>query len=316
MKGGVYNMLNLLVIAKDTENFIFNESFHNVEKELAKKTNLIIWRNSGHILDILKQISVTPDFVLIQNDIGGKMDPIIYGLSEVGIPTGLFIEDVHRFVDKRREFINSNNIQYIFTNYKEIFFQIYPEFIDRFCWFPHHINSEVIKDYKLPKDINLLLMGAVTKSYPFRWKVYQQFRHDPRFVYHRHPGYRKYSKDEKDQIFVHEKYAQEINRAKIFFTCGTIRNYPVMKYFEVPGCRTLLLAPKFNDLDDLGFIPGEHYISINEDDFHLKAAYYLKHEDERERITDQGYQFVQNHHSTKKRVNQLILKIEEIIEKK
>ena len=309
-------MLNLLLIAKDTENFIFNESFHNLEKELAKKTNLTIWRNSGHIKDILKQISVKPDFILIQNDIGGKMEPKIYGLSKVRIPTGLFIEDVHRFIDTRREFIISNNIQFFFSNYKEIFIQIYPEFKERLCWFPHHINSEVIKDYKLPKDINLLLMGAVTKSYPLRWKVYQQFCHDPGFVYHRHPGYRKYSEEEKDQIFVGEKYAQEINRAKIFFTCGTVRNYPVMKYFEVPGCRTLLLAPRFKDLDELGFIPDYHYININEDDFHIKAAYYLEHEDEREQIADQGYQFVQTNHSTKKRVEQLICKIEEIIGKR
>lgn len=307
------NMLNLLLIAKDTENFIYNESFHNVEKELAKKTNLIIWRKSGHIQEILTEISVSPDFILIQNDIGPNMEPVIHGLSEVSIPAGLFVEDVHRFIDRRREYIKSNNIQYVFSNYKEIFFQIYPDFKDRFCWFPHHINSNVIKDYGLQKEINLLLMGAITKSYPFRWKVYLQYRRDPGFVYHRHPGYRKYTDEEKNQIFVGEKYAQEINRAKIFFTCGTVRNYPVMKYFEVPGCRTLLLAPQFKDLDELGFIPGEHYVSITEDDFYKKAAYYIEHEDERKRITDQGYQLVQTQHTTKKRVKQLITKIEDII---
>ena len=188
-------MLNLLVIAKDTAHFIFNESFHNLERELAKKTNLTIWRNSGHIQDILKQISVKPDFILIQNDIGGKMEPKIYGLSKVDIPTGLFIEDVHRFVDTRREFINFKQHSVYFSQItKRFLFKHILNLKIRLCWFPHHINSEVIKDYRLPKDINLLLMGAVTKSYPLRWKVYQQFCHDPGFVYHRHPGYRKYSK--------------------------------------------------------------------------------------------------------------------------
>ena len=107
----------------------------------------------------------------------------------------------------------------------------------------------------------------------------------------------------------------EINRAKIFFTCGTARKFPVMKYFEVPGCRTLLLAPQLKDLDDLGFIPGNIMSVLHKDDFYKKAEYYLKHEDERNRIADQGYQFVQTQHTTKKRVEQLITKIEEILGK-
>ncbi|MCQ6280423.1 glycosyltransferase [Bacillus sp. EB600] len=308
-------MLNLLLIGKDTKNNTFNESVYHVEKELSQKTNLAIWRDSGQIKDILKQIPFTPDFILIQNDIGGSLKPVVNGLSEIKIPAGIFIEDVHRFINRRREYIKSNNIQYIFPNYKRIFFKIYPEFKSRFCWFPHHINSEIFKDYGLPKEIDMLLMGAVNGGYPLREKIVKQFKKDPRFVYHRHPGYRKYTEEEKTQIFVNEKYAMEINRAKIFFTCGTARKFPVMKYFEVPGCRTLLLAPQLKDLDDLGFIPGEHYVRITKDDFYKKAEYYLKHEDERNRIADQGYQFVQTQHTTKKRVEQLITKIEEILGK-
>ncbi|MEH7418465.1 glycosyltransferase [Neobacillus drentensis] len=308
-------MLNLLLIGKDTKFKTFNESFNHVEKELSQKTNLAIWRDSGNIQDILKHIPFTPDFILIQNDIGGSLKPVVYGLSDISIPAGIFIEDVHRIIEKRREYINSNNIQYIFSNYKQIFKKIYPEFKNRLCWFPHHINSEIFKDYSLPKEIDMLLMGAVNSGYPLREKIVKQFKKDSRFVYHPHPGYRKYTEDEKDKIFVAERYAMEINRAKIFFTCGTRRKFPVMKYFEVPGCRTLLLAPQLKDLDDLGFIPGEHYVRITKHDFYEKAEYYLEHEDERNRIADQGYQFVQIQHTTNKRVEQLIAKIEEILGK-
>ena len=116
-------MLNLLLIGKDTKNNTFNESIHHVEKELSQKTNLAIWRDSGQIQDILKQIPFTPDFILIQNDIGGSLKPVVNGLSEIEIPAGIFIEDVHRFINRRREYIKSNNIQYIFPNYKRIFFK-------------------------------------------------------------------------------------------------------------------------------------------------------------------------------------------------
>lgn len=95
-----YLMLNLLLIGKDTKHNTFNESFYHVEKELSQKTNLAIWRDSGHIQDILKYIPFTPDFILIQNDIGGSLKPVVYGLSDISIPAGIFIEDVHRFIEK------------------------------------------------------------------------------------------------------------------------------------------------------------------------------------------------------------------------
>jgi spore maturation protein CgeB len=91
---------------------------------------------------------------------------------------------------------------------------------------------------------------------------------------------------------VNEKYARELNRARIFFTCGGEFQYAVAKFFEAPGCRTLLLAKPNKDILELGFKDGVNFVACNESDFYDKAIYYLRNYKERERITNNGYHFI------------------------
>lgn len=310
-------MIDLLFISKDTANLVYNESFHYLEQELAKITNLTIWRQSGNIHNILNQIPTRrPDFILIQNDIGETRFPLIDGLANLDIPVGLFIEDVHRFVEERRRYIEENNIRYLFSIPAERFRMVYPQYIDRFRWFPHHVNTTIFKDYRMPKNIDMLLMGAFNSYYPLRMKVFYYYQNDPRFVCHGHPGYRQYSNSEKSHLMVRGNYSKKLNSAKIFFTCPSLLQYPVMKYYEALASKTLLLASTFKELEDLGFIPGQHFVPVNETDFHEKAEYYLKHEEERNYISEQGYQFVRENHSTEQRAKQLVQVIEDILASK
>lgn len=305
-------MINLLLIAKDTSNYV-DKNFYFLEQELAKSTNLTIWRNSGNISHIMKKISKKLDFILLLNDIGNRMFPVVKGLASINIPTGLIVNDVHRFKELRRRYIRKNNIRHIFSVVREKFYENYPEYIDKMEFHPHFVNTDIYKDYGLKKDINLLMMGAVNYFYPLRQKILYSYKEDTNFVYHDHPGYRNFNMDEENQIYIGEKYAKEINRSKIFFTCPSILNYPVKKYFEVLACKSLLLAPTFKELEDLGFIPGTHFISIDENNFKEKAAYYLANEIERNKIVEQGYLFAHQTHSVKIRAQQLVHKIESIL---
>ncbi|GAB1810623.1 glycosyltransferase family protein [Priestia megaterium] len=302
-------MINLLFIAADTSNSL-DKNFYFLEKELAKLTNLTIWRKSGRIDNILNKITTKPDYILLLNDIGSQMFPIIKGLFSINIPIGLIVNDVHRFTESRRHYIRKNNIQHIFSIVRDKFHEIYPEYKSKMEWFPHFVNTKVCKDYGLKKDINLLMIGAVNNFYPVRQKILQAYKEDPEFIYHHHPGYRNFKKDEENQIYIDEKYAKEINRSKIFFTCPSILNYPVKKYFQVLACKSLLLAPTFKELEDLGFIPDNHFISINEYNFKEKATYYLANETERKKIIEEGYRFIHYTHSIKIRAQQLVNKIE------
>ena len=164
-------------------------------------------------------------------------------------------------------------------------------------WLPLYVNTNIFKDYGLKKDIDWLLMGAITGwVYPPREKVVHTMIGCEGFIYHEHPGYRDISKDE-EKIFVGKKYAQEINRAKMFFTCDSIFNYPINKYYEALACKSLLLASSSKELFDLGFIPGVYYVKIDESNVIEKAEYYLHHPDEREKVTE-GYKMVHEKYSS------------------
>ena len=79
-----------------------------------------------------------------------------------------------------------------------------------------------------------------------------------------------------------------------------------MKYFEALACRTLLVATASRELEDLGFIDGETYVAADEHTVVEKVKYYLAHQEERERIVNQGYQLILKRHSTAPRVDGLV----------
>ncbi|MBU8791645.1 glycosyltransferase [Oceanobacillus caeni] len=305
-------MIHILFIAEDTSQLL-NKNFYYLEQELVKIAHVTFWRKNGHISSILKKLSIRPDFILLLNDIGKKFSPLIKGLANIDIPVGLFINDVHRFTNHRRNFISKNKIPYLFTIARDKFIEIYPEFQHKMEWFPHFINTKIYRDYHKQKTIHLLMMGAVNDIYPLRKKIRNTYKENSNFVYHEHPGYKSFNEQEETQHFIGSYYAKEINRAKIFFTCPSIYYYPVRKYFEVLACNTLLLAPTFKELEDIGFIPGTHFVPIDENNFKEKAAYYLKNEIKRQQIAEQGYHFIHENHSVKIRARQLVERMESIV---
>lgn len=278
-------------------------NFHYLLEELAKLVDLTVWYQPGNIQDILNQLGFVPDFIFI-NEYGETNSPQITGLSDLNIPFAVALHDLHYKIAERNEALCRDRVQHIFSIGRDKFYEWYPDHAEKLCWLPHHVNTDVFKDYGLQKEIDYLMMGAVhPRVYPLRYKILNYMNHVPGFIYHEHPGYRLFKDD--DQSYVHEKYAREINRAKIFLTCGSTWNYPLAKYYEVLACRTLLLAPICKELGELGFIPGVHYVDIDEHNFMTKAEYYLRHEDERRAITLQGYEMVQARHSTAQRAEEM-----------
>lgn len=302
--------LKLLFITRDYSKSVDLGHLY-LSEELAKITDLTLWHTSGNIHTILKRLKIKPDFILI-NEYGERRKPVIKGLSTLKIPYGIYMHDLQHTIKERKKSMHSDRVQYIFSIYRDKFYHWFPEKKNKMVWFPYHINPNVFKDYDLPKDIDMLVIGAVSKlEYPLRYKIIEIMRNRSDFVYHSHPGYRDMKEPQK--FYFGEKYAREINRAKIFFTCQSIYTYPVRKYYEVLASNTLLLAPSSQELTDLGFIPGVHYVEINEHDFKQKAEYYLKNEEERLKIAMQGYQMVHQNHTTAIRARQLVTKIEEIL---
>lgn len=303
--------MKLLVTTGDLRDFL-TPNFHNLLEEIGRRVELYVWYEAGDIREIIKHLNIAPDFVLV-NEYGETNAPAITGLSALDIPYAAALHDLHYRPLQRQEALDRDNIRFIFSLYRDKFYEWYPRFWNRLLWLPHHFDPRIFHDYGLAKDIDCLLMGAIHPTvYPLRHKILQAMQSRPGFVYHSHPGYRNF--DINDEALVGERFAREINRAKIFFTCDSAYKYPVAKYYEVLACRTLLLASPSKELYDLGFEPDVNYVAINGHNFAQKTEYYLKHEEEREEIVSRGYALVHTRHTTAIRAMQMLAMIERIIQ--
>lgn len=305
--------LKLLFVTRDFSKNVDPMTFY-LQQEFAKQMDLMVWYDEGDIQDILKQVPAQPDFILL-NDLRENYCPTITGLANLDIPFGALVFDVHWMPEKRHQFIEDNHVRYLFSHYRDRFYYYYPEFANRMKWWPLSFNPTMFKDYGLKKEIDMLMMGAISHwAYPLREKILNTMQGSPGFVYHPHPGYRDFTEAEAKQVWVGEKYAREINRAKLFFTDGGIFGYPVLKHYEILACKTLLLAPATRELRDLGFEPGVHFVEIEEDNFLEKANYYLSHEEERITIAEAGYQMVHQRHTVEVRVREFVQMVADIIQ--
>ncbi|WP_079504536.1 glycosyltransferase [Mesobacillus jeotgali] len=305
--------LKILFHTRDDSRYIVPASQYFI-KELTKITELTVSHDAGHIEDIIAKSGIKPDFIYF-NDYLENLSPVVTGLKTLKIPFAVGLHDLHYRFPERKNTILDENIKYIFTYYRDKFLSWYPEFANHMIWLPHHVNTEIFKDYHLPKDIDMLLMGSTrAEVYPLRVSMVNRLQHTPGFVHHTHPGYRKVGEKEQG-VYVGESYAKELNRAKICLTCDSIYKYPLMKYYEITAANSLLLAPVSDELMDLGFIPGVNFISINETNFEEKASYYLDHENERRMISLNGMKLSHQKHSTMKRVFDFVHEIKKIIQR-
>lgn len=304
--------MKLLVTTGNFESYL-TPNFHNLLKELNKMVDLSVCYESGDISQIIKSCNKKPDFIFI-NEFGETNSPNITGLASLKIPFGVLLHDLHYNIQIRKELLSREKVKNIFTLYRDKFYEWYPEFWKLLKWLPHQVDTNTFRDYGLNKEIDCLMMGAIHPwVYPLRYKVFNTMKDKDGFVYHNHPGYSNFTEEDKKTLFIGERYAREINRAKIFITCNSRYNYPLAKYFEALASKTLLLAPSTREIEDLGLLPGIHFVAINEDNYIKQIDYYLEHDKEREQIAEQGYELVHHKHSTKKRAEQLLEYIKDIL---
>jgi len=324
--------LKVLVLIKPFWNYPKHQPKIDMIKALENHADVYYWYKNGHIKTILQELNIEPDFIF-HYDIAWNygLAPKIDGLAEINIPIGCFVIDLHWSPKARSQYFGKNNIDIIFSVSKHPFLQVFPQYKQKLRWLPWSINPEIMKDWGMDKDIDALLMGLVyvngqtrgkfdlprkipTKGrYAFRDAVFMKMRDEPGFVLHPHPGHRV---TQSKYLIVKEDYAKELNRSKIFFTCGSHDEAgapAVLKFFEAPACNTLLLAETNKDVEDLGFIDGENYVACTVENFYEKTQYYLSHEEERKRITENSYHFIHNHHTNDHRAQQMMQAIEECL---
>lgn len=304
-------MVKILYISRDESKWVFRGP-HYFQQELARVAQVHFARRSGSIEEILNETPFHPDVIILHMQPLNEA-PMITGLEAVTIPKAMYVEDVHYRSKDLVEFAKGNDIQAVFCPYREHFHRYLGELADRFRWLPHCVNPDVFYDYGLPKEIDLLLMGQiVTMYYPVRKAMLERFRGRPGFVHHGHPGYVDIS-DDDPRFFVGRRYAREINRAKLFLTCGSKWSLPLAKYFEGAACMSCLLAPGGADFADLGFEDRKTFVECNQDDFEEKAIELLGDSAARARIAGQAYEMVMDRHTTSTRVREFLAMIKEYL---
>ena len=89
-----------------------------------------------------------------------------------------------------------------------------------------------------------------------------------------------------------KSFSEAINECKIFITTGNLqyRNFGP-KYVEIMASKACLFATEPLDAKIIGLEDGVNYVQITEDDVEDKVRYYLRHDEERNRIAECGYRF-------------------------
>lgn len=320
--------LKVLVLIKPFWVYPTHKPKGDMIRALETYADVYYWDKNGHIKDILKKLNFKPDFIF-HYDIAWNygLAPKIEGLDQVDILTGCYVIDLHWNPKRRIHYFDHNKIDLIFSATKHPFLQVFPEYKKKLRWLPWSINPRVMTDWGLKKSINSLLMGLthVAKEsrgrfslprkippkgrYAFRDAVFEEMKSDPGFVFHPHPGH--YVSKSK-QLIANEDYAKVLNQAKIFFTCGgrgRTGGVAVLKFFEAPACKTLLIAEPNMDIEDLGFVDGQSYVACNPNNIKEKVDYYLNNHKEREKITQNGFNLVHKFHTNDYRAKQLIMEI-------
>lgn len=163
-------------------------------------------------------------------------------------------------------------------------------------WLPFSVDVNRFKKEQIPKIYDICLLGNLNPSiYPLRLAAFNHLAKKRQHSMALMPAYG-------------EDYVKTINQSRLFLTCSGIFRYPVMKYFEAMACGTLLLADTPMDADELGFVVGKNFISI-EGDFprRLDEAldYYLTHVNEANAVGDAGELLIHERHTDRIRAREL-----------
>jgi spore maturation protein CgeB len=108
-------------------------------------------------------------------------------------------------------------------------------------------------------------------------------------------------------------YLQELSQCKIVlnFRGG---GWDTMRYWEVPAVSTFMISQKPQIVIPNNFENHGHLVYCSNDlsDLEELCTYYLKHEDEREKIAKQGFEHLKKYHTDVARAEELLMKASSI----
>lgn len=157
-------------------------------------------------------------------------------------------------------------------------------------WLPHAFEPQAYPKFDiLTKKYDVCFVGHVNTRNR-EDALHQMFQAFPNFYY-------------GQQLF--EAAARKYAESKICFNIS-MEDDLIMRVFETMGTGSFLLTNWVPTIEEL-FEDGKHLVLYRTlDEAVEKAKYYLKHDDEREKIAQAGYEEVIKNHTIQNRVNVIL----------
>jgi len=224
-----------------------------------------------------------PDFFLwVETGLDGPPE----GLEQLTIPKAAYFIDTHLHLDRH---INiARMFDCVFLAQKEYI----PEFVRRGVanvhWLPLACDPEIHGKRPLPKRYDIGFAGSITPSHQRRSRLLETLQ--------------RHFNVQVSRVFL-EEMAELYSQSRIVFN-NAIRNDLNMRVFEALCSGSLLLTDDAVGLSEF-FGDGKHLAVYTDANIEEKAAYYLKNEEERERIAVAGMEEVLARHTYSHRADQI-----------
>ena len=230
-------------------------------------------------------------------------------------------DDLHYHTEESR----TSRFQYFGTadklllTYQKAFLEMdeYEDFQHKSQWFPWWVPNEFAEGSKEigfeNRERSVLLTGRISDSYPLRQHVFSMTDSIDGLAIHAHPGYgMRKTPHTFDFTEIHESYIERLRSCQCALQIGAkapLDKYQLAKYFEIPAAGCVLVATGAPFLNELGFVPEENYIEIDENELLNGLDEVIPRILEREdlgEIARAGWELVSQRHCTGNRVESII----------
>lgn len=106
------------------------------------------------------------------------------------------------------------------------------------------------------------------------------------------------------------KFREDLQNSRISFTCGSVLQMPIRKFFEIPAAGCLLVCEPFKGMEEMGFENGKNFYAIKSEHVLDIHQFVTEKPEEAEIIAKRGQKLVITHHSVEARSHQLKAVIE------
>lgn len=223
-----------------------------------------------------------------------NMGLIPYEMIEIPKPNIYWASDTHLGFDYRLE--TARKFDHVFVAQKQAVIDFAKAGV-KAEWLPHAVEPQAYPKFEFAsKDYDICFVGHVNSPNRVDF-LDRMFREFPNFFF----GQRRF-----------EEAARKFCKSKIVINIAMKEDLN-MRCFEAIGTGSFLLTDWVPHIDEV-FEDGKHLVLYRSlDEAVDKAKYYLKHDSEREKIAQAGYEHVMAHHTIDHRANVMLERINSLI---